>query len=85
MPEDLADRAAELGYAAMALVDRDGVYGAPRFYGRAVKHELHAIVGSDLTLENGSRISVLVQDRAGYKNLCKLITNGKAGRPKGET
>ena len=85
LPEDLADRAAELGYTAMALVDRDGVYGAPRFYGRAKKHKLHAIVGSDLTLENDGRISVLVQDRNGYKNLCKLITNGKAGRPKGET
>jgi len=85
LPEDLADRAAELGYNAMALVDRDGIYGAPRFYGRAVKHKLHAIVGSDLTLENGSRISVLVRNRDGYKNLCKLVTNGKAGRPKGET
>ena len=43
------------------------------------------MVGSDLTLENGGRISVLVQNRQGYKNLCRLITNGKAGRPKGET
>ncbi len=85
LPEDLADRAAELGYTAMALVDRDGVYGAPRFHGRAKKHQLHAIVGSDLTLEDGGRIAVLVQNRDGYKNLCKLITNGKAGRPKGET
>ena len=85
LPEDLVDRAAELGYTAMALVDRDGVYGAPRFYGRAKKHKLHAMVGADLTLEGGDRISVLVQSRDGYKNLCKLITNGKAGRPKGET
>ncbi|HEY2745727.1 MAG TPA: PHP domain-containing protein, partial [Polyangia bacterium] len=81
LPEDLADRAAELGYNAMALIDRDGVYGAPRFYGRAKKHGLHAIVGSDLTLETGGRISVFVRDRDGYKNLCKLVTNGKAGRP----
>jgi error-prone DNA polymerase len=85
LPEDLIDRATELGYNAMALVDRDGVYGAPRFHGRAKKHNLHAMVGSDLTLENGGRISVLVQNRQGYKNLCRLITNGKAGRPKGET
>jgi error-prone DNA polymerase len=85
LPEDLIDRAAELGYAGMALVDRDGVYGAPRFHGRANKHGLHAIVGADLTLESGGRLSVLVQNRTGYKNLCKLITNGKAGRPKGET
>ncbi|HEX9101085.1 MAG TPA: error-prone DNA polymerase [Polyangia bacterium] len=85
LPEDLIDRAAELGYTAMALVDRDGVYGAPRFHGRAKKHGLHALVGSDLTLENGGRVTVLVQSQTGYKNLCKLITNGKAGRPKGET
>jgi error-prone DNA polymerase len=85
LPEDLIDRAAELGYNAMALVDRDGVYGAPRFHGRAKKHNVHAMVGSDLTLENGSRIAVLVQNRQGYKNLCRLVTNGKAGRPKGET
>src|SRR6476619_6138654 len=82
LPEDLIDRAAELGYNAMALVDRDGVYGAPRFHGRAKKHDVHAMVGSDLTLENGGRVSVLVQKRQGYRNLRRLITNGKAGRPK---
>jgi error-prone DNA polymerase len=85
LPEDLIDRGAEVGYNAMALVDRDGVYGAPRFHGRAKKHGIHAIVGSDLTLETGGRVTVLVQSRDGYKNLCKLVTNGKAGRPKGET
>ena len=85
LPEDLIDRAAELGYTAMALIDRDGVYGAPRFYGRAKKHGLHAIVGADLTLENGGRVSILVQNPTGYKNLCKLVTNGKSGRQKGET
>jgi error-prone DNA polymerase len=85
LPEDLVDRAVELGYNAMALVDRDGLYGAPRFHHRAKKHGLHAMVGADLTLEQGGRVSVLVQDRAGYKNLCRLITNAKAGRPKGET
>src|SRR3989442_9300182 len=63
LPEDLVDRAAELGYNAMALVDRDGVYGAPRFYGRAKKHGLHAMVGSDLTLEGDARLMVLVQSR----------------------
>ncbi|MDB4965031.1 MAG: polymerase alpha subunit [Myxococcales bacterium] len=85
LPEDLADRAAELGYNAMALVDRDGVYGAPRFHGRARKHGLHAMVGSDLTLEDGGRLMVLVQNQGGYKNLCRVVTNAKAGRPKGET
>jgi error-prone DNA polymerase len=85
LPEDLVDRAAELGLGALALADRDGLYGAPRFYQRAVKHGIHAMVGADLTLESGGRLLVLVQNRDGYKNLCKLITNAKAGRPKGET
>jgi error-prone DNA polymerase len=84
LPEDLVDRAHELGYTALALSDRDGLYGAPRFYQRAKKYNLHAIVGADITLEN-SRLSLLVQNRIGYRNLCKLITNSKAGRPKGES
>ena len=85
LPEDLVERAAELGYAALALSDRDGLYGAPRFYGRAKKHGIHAMVGADLTLEHGGRLLLLVQNRAGYKNLSRLITNAKSGRPKGET
>lgn len=85
LPEDLVDRAVELGYSAMALCDRDGLYGAPRFHQHAKKYKLHAMVASDVTLENRGRISLFVKDRGGYKNLCKLITNGKAGRPKGET
>jgi error-prone DNA polymerase len=84
LPEDLVDRARELGYDALALSDRDGLYGAPRFYQRARKYNFHAMVGADITLENQSRLLLLVQNRAGYRNLSRLITNAKAGRPKGE-
>ncbi len=76
-PEDLVERAAELGYPAIALGDRDGVYGAPRFYHAAVQAGLRAIVGAELTLEDDSRLYVLVADRAAYKNLCRLITASK--------
>jgi error-prone DNA polymerase len=76
-PEDLVERAAELGYPAIALGDRDGVYGAPRFYHAAVKAGLKAIVGAELTLDDDSRLYVLVPDRARYKNLCRLITASK--------
>jgi error-prone DNA polymerase len=76
-PEELVERAAELGYPAIALGDRDGVYGAPRFHHAAVKAGLRAIVGAELTLDDDSRLYVLVPDRAAYKNLCRLITASK--------
>ena len=53
LPEALVDRAAELGYPALALLDRDGVYGAPRFHLAAKKAGLKAIVGAELTIALG--------------------------------
>src|SRR3954466_3887541 len=50
LPEALVDRAAALGYPALALLDRDGVYGAPRFHLAAKKAGLKAIIGAELTL-----------------------------------
>ena len=76
-PEDLAIRAAELGYNALAMGDRDGLYGAPRFYLAAKNAGLRQIVGAELTLDDNSRLYVLVPDRERYKNLCRMITDSK--------
>ncbi len=76
-PEDLAIRAAELGYSALALGDRDGLYGAPRFYLAAKSAGLRQIVAAELTLDDNSRLYVLVPDRERYKNLCRMITDSK--------
>ncbi len=76
-PEDLAARAAELGYDALALGDRDGLYGAPRFHQGAKAAGLRALVGAELTLDDQSRLYVLVPDRERYRNLCRLITDAK--------
>ena len=94
-PEDLVDRAATLGYPALALGDRDGLYGAPRFYHAAVRAGIKAIVGAELTLEDTvtqtgrevapARLYVLVPDRSRYKNLCRMITASKLRAPKGES
>ena len=51
LPEALVERAAALGYPALALVDRDGVYGAPRFYKAAKAAGIKAIVGCEITME----------------------------------
>ena len=84
LPEALVVRAAELGYDALALVDRDGLSGAPRFFKAARQAGVRPIVGAELTLKEGGCLPVLVESRAGYRNLCRLITDMKAGVPKGE-
>src|SRR4030095_14228857 len=50
LPEALVERAAELGYPALALLDRDGVYGAPRFHKAALAAGLRPIIGAELTV-----------------------------------
>jgi error-prone DNA polymerase len=83
-PEALVAEAARRGMPALALVDRDGVYGAPRFHRAAVEVGVRPLVGSELTLAAGARLPVLVEDREGWQNLCGLITRAKLGAPKGK-
>ena len=84
LPEELAAEAAHLGLTALALCDRDGVYGAPRLYRAGREHGVRALVGCELTLADGSILPVLVADRTGYRNLCRLITTAKlTDRPEG--
>jgi error-prone DNA polymerase len=111
-PEELIAVCANLGMPAMALLDRDGVYGSPRFHLAAKKVGIKAHMGAEVSLsplfstksvsretlvenENqfqsdkfiaGScRLPLLVASRAGYQNLCRLITKMKlrAGRKEG--
>ena len=83
-PEALVAEAARRGMSALALVDRDGVYGAPRFHRAAVDAGIRPLIGSELTLAGGGRLPVLVEDREGWQNLCRLITRAKLGAPKGK-
>lgn len=84
-PEHLAFTAAELGLPAIALCDRDGVFGAPRFYTAAKEAGIRPLVGSELTMEDGVILPVLVQSRQGYQNLCRLISRAKLRSPKNES
>ena len=83
-PEQLAQRAAQLQMPAMALCDRDGVYGAPWFFTEARKLGIRPIVGAELTMEDSSILPVLVKSRAGYKNLCQLLTCAHLQNEKGK-
>jgi len=84
IPEEFAGVCAERGMGAMALLDRDGVYGSPRFHLAADKLSLTAHVGAEITASAGWRYAVLVESRAGYQNLCRLITQMKLHAKKGE-
>ena len=69
LPETLVERAAALGYPALALLDRDGVYGVPRFHQAAVRAGLKAIVGAELTVSLGARTSDLRPAATGLRPL----------------
>jgi error-prone DNA polymerase len=84
VPEDLAAACAEFGMPAMALVDRNGVYGAPRFHQAAKKAGIRAHIGSEITCTNGLTYPLLVETREGYQNLCRLVTRMKLRAKKGE-
>jgi error-prone DNA polymerase len=112
VPESLIARCAELKMPAMALLDRDGIYGAPRFHMAAQKAKIQAHIGAEVNCnfsspdrretgkakpknhfkkDSGSlgwggefRLPLLVSSRAGYQNLCRLITKMKLRAAKNE-
>jgi len=95
LPEDLVQRAAELNMPAMALLDRNGVYGAARFHTLARKQGVRAHIGAEIAVSSlgrrltppawlphqhapePARVPLLCASRAGYQNLCQLITRFK--------
>src|SRR5437773_2649661 len=83
-PEQLAEVAAELEMPAIALCDREGVYGAQRFSVAAREHGVRPITGAELSMEDGAILPVLVENRAGYKNLCALLTQAHLRSEKGK-
>jgi error-prone DNA polymerase len=83
LPEQLAQRAAELEMPAVALCDRNGLYGAPRLFGRAREVGVRAMVGAELSMTDGAILPVIAQSRIGYRNLCQLLTRAHLRNQKG--
>src|SRR5437867_1091353 len=84
LPEELAVRAAELGYEALALTDHDGVYGSLEFAHAAKAFDVRPITGAEVTLAGNSHVTLLVESPRGYSNLCRLLTVAhKDTRPPG--
>ena len=84
LPESLVAEAARLEIPGVALCDRDGVYGAVRLHMSGKEAGVRAIVGAELTMEDGSVVPVLVATRAGYRGLCRLLTTAHLRAEKGE-
>jgi error-prone DNA polymerase len=78
-PEELVARAAELGYEALALTDHDGIYGSLEFAHAAKAFGIRPITGAEITLDGGAHVTLLVESRHGYGNLCRLLTAAHAG------
>jgi error-prone DNA polymerase len=77
-PEELAARAAELGYEALALTDHEGVYGSLEFAHAAKHFGVRPITGAEVTLADESHVTLLVENAGGYANLCRLLTAAHA-------
>src|SRR5262249_54722585 len=86
LPEELIQAAHQFGMPSMALLDRNGFYGSPRFHLAGKKNDIRAHIGAEITtiLEPGVgpgrmsapfcvNIPLLAQNRKGYQNLCRLI------------
>ena len=82
-PGELVCAAYEQGLHAVALTDRDGVYGVVRAHLKAQELGVHLVVGAQVTMDDGARVVLLCQTRAGYANLCQLLTAGRLRCPKG--
>jgi error-prone DNA polymerase len=88
-PEEVVSRAQQLSLTAVALCDRDGLYGSVRALRAARELGQRVIVGAELTVGEHPKeveppvLALLVETQRGYQNLCRLLTLSHAGREKG--
>ncbi len=82
-PQELVERAAALGYTALAITDECSVGGVVRAHMAAKGKPLKLLIGSEFRLECGLRFVAIAIDRRGYGKLCRLITRGRRAAQKG--
>ena len=82
--QELFERAKKLGYTALAITDEASLAGIVRAHEAAEKHGVRLIVGSELRIDDGPRLVLLTENRAGYVRLCALLSAARRRSPKGE-
>jgi len=83
-PEELVTEAHRLGLPGIGLTDVDGVHGVVRAHVKARELGVHLVIGSEVTVGDDTLV-LLAQDRAGYANLCGLLSRGRLRCPKGQS
>ncbi len=83
-PDELVNRAAELGLAALAVTDRNSLAGVVRAHVAAKEAGLKLLVGAEVTPDDSPPVVLLATDRAAYAQLSMLITHGRRNAEKGE-
>jgi error-prone DNA polymerase len=78
LPAELAQRAEELGYAALALTDHNSVSGSMELAQAVRDRGVRAIHGAEIDLADGRHLTLLVRDACGWRNLCRLLTHAHA-------
>jgi error-prone DNA polymerase len=82
-PEELIRAAVTAGLPALALTDRNGVYGSVRAHEEAKAAGLKLILGAQVSCDPSSDLVLLAEDREGWATLCALLTQGHRDQPKG--
>ena len=83
-PDELVNQTAKLGYAGLAVTDRNSVAGVVRAHVAAKKIGLALVIGAEITLADASPVLLWAMNRKGYGRLCRLLTRGRRQAPKGE-
>jgi len=78
-PEEIVEAAARMGMGCLALTDRDGLYGVPRFLRAAEERGISPVVGAEVTVEGGGHLVLLAESVDGYRSLSNLITAYRCG------
>ncbi|MCB9780747.1 MAG: error-prone DNA polymerase [Alphaproteobacteria bacterium] len=79
LPEELVEQAASLGLSALAITDRDAVYGLPRAWRAARDHGIKLLCGALLTIDGGPGLAAIARTKVGWKHLCHLVTHARCG------
>ena len=80
--ENMVNAAARMGMPALAVTDHDNVCAAVKFFQAAEKAGIKAIQGSEITLENGSHLTLLARNGEGYASICDLLTRAHLSNPR---
>ena len=83
-PDELVQRAAELGYAALAITDRNSLAGVVRAHAAAKPLGLKLLIGAEVSVQDSSTAVLLCMNRQGYGRLARLLTLGKRRTTKGD-